>query len=149
DRLDGDRIPGSMDDAQPRHADCKGQVAQEIADFWPFPGRGPGKWCVEGGVGCFPAVEEPPRPVFCIVGQQVDFVIAQDGERASLVHELAYPADDAYAVGTAVAQVSDEYQQAFFCVRIPVQEVEQGIQGLDLAVDVADDGQGLGIQGME
>jgi hypothetical protein len=74
--------------------------------------------------------------------QDVEFVVAEDAEGILPVHEVADAFDDGRAIGATIAEVADEDQFAVLgviAVAAVAEAIHQGSEGVDLAVDVADD----------
>ena len=94
--------------------------------------------------------EEPAIGRFGCTAQEVEFVIAQNALGTARRHQVDDIANHAGAVRAPIAQVTDEDHAAL--VRVPTvrpvaEPVEEGMQGLELAVHIADDIERAGQQG--
>ena len=103
---------------------------------------------VLGGAG----FKEPAGAFLGVFAQQVDLVVAQDRHgttgRDQLLHQRQY----ARAVGAPVAEVAHEHQGTpvrVVALCVIAQVLQQRLQGIEFAMDVTDDVQGAGRQGLD
>ena len=146
------RQPGGMDDAQVSALQQQGLFGKPCAQFGFFflfhamPRR-------VMGVFFGADIEKPAGAVFRVIGENVQFVIAQNHPCPSAFISLFEPRQHRGAVGAAVAQIADEHQppparmETVVAVAEPVQ---QQLEGGKFAVNIADDvqrriGQGLAV----
>lgn len=97
-------------------------------------------------VAIMPFVEKPARTVLDITGQQVDFVIAEDGESIAFLEQELDMLDHPLAIGATVAQIAYEDQLAAMGMPafvVVAQTVEQRQHGGEFAMDVSDDIEGI------
>jgi hypothetical protein len=87
------------------------------------------------------AVEKPAVAVLGLAEQHVEFVVAEHALRPARLHPVHHPVEHRRAVGAAIAQVAHEHgatTRRVAALRRVAQVPEQGQQGIDLAVNVAD-----------
>ena len=107
---------------------------------------------VDSGIACGAALEIPAGAVFGVVKQQVDFVVAEDALRLAARLRLLVPVEHGGRVRAAIDEVAEEDEVAALrvvAVFVVAEVAQQALQRGKLAVDVADDVEAAGGQGLD
>jgi hypothetical protein len=147
--------PTRVHDAQVVALERERERLEEAADRRPFVvGREAGAErprvaLVLPMVGVAPA--KPPIALFVVPRQQVQLVVAEDRLGESSFRQPLDELHHRHAVGPPVDQVADEHQRTRGGAPLGVdaEPMEQREQGFDFAVDVADDVDGAGREGLD